>query len=81
VWYAAARPPNDFVALSYRADIVQSCCVYLARSASWCWRSLWSRWRRRRGRESEVAEVKVETRLENAMVEVMVAVEGMVLSI
>jgi hypothetical protein len=53
----------------------------LARSASWCWRSLWSRWRRRRGRESEVAEVKVETRLENAMVEVMVAVEGMVLSI
>ena len=67
VYFAAARPPIGFVALSYRADIVQACCMCLARSASWCWRSLWSRWRRRRGRESEVAEGLLEDVMVKAM--------------
>ena len=67
MWYAAARPPIGFVALSYRADFVQSGCMCLARSARRCWRS---RWRMgRKGRESEVASGEI--RLVDRMVEVM----------
>jgi hypothetical protein len=76
VWYAAARPPIGFVALSYRADIVQSGCMCLARSASRCWRN---RWRMgREGRASEVAEGVI--RLADAMVEEMVVCEAVVFS-
>jgi hypothetical protein len=71
VWYAAARPPIGFVALSYRANIVQSCCMCLAWSASR------SRWRMgRKGRASEVAEG--ESCMVNSMVEVMFVAEAMV---
>lgn len=76
VWYAAARPPIGFVALSYRANIVQSGCMCLARSARRCWRSRWGMGRK--GRESSVASGEI--RLGDAMVEVMVVGEAVVFS-